>query len=145
MEKLDTCTRLSRKLRLSRDTCKPYHSILVHQQYIGKKIQVVFILLNLKELLLELNTLTFLSVSYKNNLTMVSLFQNMINIVSYRQICAPNHVHVQLSVGEITGWLDSYYIQTVIQNTTKSWYYTSLLLTKRITNRTYYEFTRKPE
>ena len=32
-------------------------------------------LLKLKELLLELNTLTFMSVFYKNNLTMVSLLE----------------------------------------------------------------------
>ena len=36
MEKLGTCTRLSRKLRIYGDTRKPYHSTLVHQQKIGK-------------------------------------------------------------------------------------------------------------
>ena len=37
---------------------------------------------NLEELLLKLNTLIFLSVFYKRNLTMVSLFQNMRSPVS---------------------------------------------------------------
>ena len=95
MDKLYACKRLSRKLRLSRNTCKPYNSTLVHQQYIGKTTQVVFLLLKLKELLLELNTLIFQSVFYQRNLTMVSFFQNMIIPVSCRQICAPNHVQVQ--------------------------------------------------
>ena len=81
MEKLDSCARLSRKLRLSRDTCNPQNSTLVHQQYIGKKTQVAFLLLNLKQLLLQLNMLAFLSAFYMNNLTMFSLFQNMRSIV----------------------------------------------------------------
>ena len=38
---------------------------------IWNKTQIVFMLLKLKLLLLELNTLTFLSISYNNNLTMV--------------------------------------------------------------------------
>ena len=33
---------------------------------------------------------------YKKNLKIVSLFQNMRSIVSCRQICAPNHVQIQL-------------------------------------------------
>ena len=36
-----------------------------------------------------------LPVFYKRNLTMVSLFQDMIILVSCRYICAPNHVQVQ--------------------------------------------------
>ena len=70
MDKVDACKRLSRKLTLSGDTWKPYHYTLVHQQYIGKTTQVVFMLLKLKQLLLELTTLEFLHVFYKNNLTM---------------------------------------------------------------------------
>ena len=35
---------------------------------------------------------------YKNSLTMVYLFQNMVSIVSCRQICAPNYFQIQLSV-----------------------------------------------
>ena len=77
MDTLDAYIILSIKLRLSGDTWKPYHSTIVHQQYIGKTTQVVFLLLNIKWLLLELNKLTFLSVFYKNNFTMVSLFQNI--------------------------------------------------------------------
>ena len=38
----------------------------MHQQYIGKKTQVVFLLLKTKELLLELNTLKFVSVFTRN-------------------------------------------------------------------------------
>ena len=48
----------------------------------------VFLLLRMKKLLLELNTLIFQSVFYRNSLTMVSFFQNMIIPVSCRQICA---------------------------------------------------------
>ena len=43
----------------------------------GEGTPVVFLLLKLKELLLELNILILQSVFYKNNLTMVSFFQNM--------------------------------------------------------------------
>ena len=68
--------------------------------------------------------------------TMVSLFQNMISLVSCQNICAPNHVQFQLSVGLINGWLDSDSIQPVIHNTINSWYYTNLLWTKRIIKRT---------
>ena len=46
--KLDACTMLSIKIRLSVDTCKPYPSILVKQQYIGKTTQAVFLLLEIK-------------------------------------------------------------------------------------------------
>ena len=99
VEKLDACTSLSRKMRLSGDTCKPQHSTLVHQQYIGKTTNVVFMLFKLKQLLVDLNTLILLSVFYQNNLTMVFLFQHMRTIVSCWHICAPNHVEVQLSVG----------------------------------------------
>ena len=94
-EKLDACTKLLRKLKLSGYTCKLQHYTQVHLQYIGRITQVVSLLLKLKELLLELNILIFPSVFYKNNLTMVSLFQNMRSPVSCRQICAPNHVQVQ--------------------------------------------------
>ena len=98
MKKLDACKRLSRKLRLSGYTWKPQHSTLVHQQYIGKTKQFLFLLLKLKYLLLELNKFTFLSVFYNNNLKMVFLLQNMRIIVPCRQISAPNHVQIQLSV-----------------------------------------------
>ena len=50
------------------------------KEKIEKKTQLVFLLLKLKELLLELNTLTFLSDLYNTFLTMVHLFQNMISI-----------------------------------------------------------------
>ena len=139
MEKFDACERLSRKLRLFGDTWEPYHKILVHQHYIGKTTQVVFIFLKLKYLLLELNTWTLLSVFYKNNLTMISLFQNMRSIVSCRQICAPNLVQVWLSVRVLNGWLDSDYIQPVIQNTISPWDYMILLWNKRIITSYYRE------
>ena len=35
----------------------------------------------------------------QENLTIISLFQNMRSLVSCQQICAPNHVQVELSVG----------------------------------------------
>ena len=35
--------------------------------------------------------------------TIVSLFQNMISLVPFRKICAPNHVPVRLSVGLMNG------------------------------------------
>ena len=54
----------------------------------------------------------------------------MRNMVSYQQICAPNHVQVQLPVGVLNGLLGSVYIQTVIDNTINSWYYVSLLWIK---------------
>ena len=135
MDKLDACTSLSRKLRLSGDTWNPYHSTLVHQQYIGNTTQVLFLLFNLKLLLLELNTLIFLSNLYKKFLTMVYLFQNIINLVSYQQIFAPNHLQVQLSVGVINWWLDSDSIQPVIHNTINWWDYMNFLWTKRIIKR----------
>ena len=145
MDKLDACTKLSIKLRLSGDTWKPYHSTLVHQQYIGKTTQVASLLLSLKGLLPELNTFRLLSDFYKNNLTMVSLFQNMRSLVSCRKICSPNHLQFQLSVVVLNVWLGSDYIQPVIQNTINSWDYMNLLWTKRIIKRTYYAFTCKPK
>ena len=93
-EKLDACTKLLRKLKLSGDTCKLQNSTHVHLQYIGRITQVVYLLLKLKELLLELNTLILPSIFYKKFLTMVSFFQNMKSPVSYRKICEPNHVQV---------------------------------------------------
>ena len=75
MEKLYACKRMSIKLKLNGYTWKPQHSTLVHQQYTRKTTKVVFLLLKLKELLLELNTLAFLSVFYKKKLTIVSLLQ----------------------------------------------------------------------
>ena len=114
MDKLDLCKKMSRKIRLFGDTWKPEHSTLVHLQYIGNTTHVVFLLLKLKKFLIELNQLTFLCVLYKNNLIMVSLFLNMRSLVSCRQICAPNHVQVELSVGVLNGWLDSDSIQPVI-------------------------------
>ena len=94
MEKLDACTNLLRKIQLSGDTWKIYHSTQVHLQCIGRITQVVSLFFKLKDLLLELNTLISPSVFYKNNLTMVSFYQNMISPVSCRKICAQNHVHV---------------------------------------------------
>ena len=82
---------------------------------------------------------------YKKFLTMVSLFQNMRSLVQYRQICAPNYLQVQLSIGVIYGWLESDYIQRVIQNTINTWYYMSLLWTKQTIKVKYYVFTRKSE
>ena len=87
------------KKRLSGYTWNPYHSTLAHQQYIGNKTQVLFLLLKLKGLLLELNTLTLMSAFYKNNLTKISLFQNMRSLVPLQNICAQNYVQVQLSDG----------------------------------------------
>ena len=125
MDKLDACSILSRKLRLYNDTRKPQHFTLVNQQYIGKTTQFVLLLLNLKYLLLELNTLTFLSVFYKNNLTIVFLLQNIRSLVLLMQICEPNHcynhVQVQLSSGVINGWLGSDSIWPVIQKIINSW------------------------
>ena len=69
MDKLDACTRLSIKIRLSGDTWNPYHTTLVHQQYTGNTAQVIFLLLKLEWLLLELIAYTVLSALYKNNLT----------------------------------------------------------------------------
>ena len=42
----------------------------------------------------------------QEQLKMVFLFKNMKGVVSCRQICAPNHVKVQLSVGVINVCLD---------------------------------------
>ena len=53
-------------------------------------------------------------------LTMLFLFQNIRIIVSYQQICASNHVQVQLSDGVLNGGLVSDSIQPVIQNTINS-------------------------
>ena len=39
----------------------------------------------------------------QENFKIVSLLQNMRSLVSFRKICAPNHVQVQLSVGVING------------------------------------------
>ena len=58
----------------------------------------IFMLFNLIELLLELNTFRLLYVFYKKILIMVFLLQNMISIVLCVNICAPNHVQVKLSV-----------------------------------------------
>ena len=98
VDKLYACTRLPRKPGLYGDAWKPYHSTLVHQKDIGKTAQVLSLFLNLKWLLLQLNTLELLSDLYKNNLIMASLFQSMRTLVSCRKICAPNHALVQLSV-----------------------------------------------
>ena len=68
INKLYACTRLSRKIRLSGDKWNPYHYKLVHQQYIRKTSQVVFMLLKLKYLLLELDTLTLMSVFLQEKL-----------------------------------------------------------------------------
>ena len=94
-DKLDACTKMLRKLKLSGDAWKLYHSTQFHLQYIGKITQVLFLLLRLKQLLLQLNTLIFQSVFYNSNLIMVSFFPNIISPVSCRQICAPNHVQFQ--------------------------------------------------
>ena len=48
MDKLDTFTRLPRKVSISVDTCNPYHSTLVQQQYIGNTTQVLFMLWYIK-------------------------------------------------------------------------------------------------
>ena len=79
--------------------------------------------------------LKFLYDFYKNNLKMVFLFQNIRSLVSWRQICAPKHVQVQLPVVVLNGWQDSDYVQPVIKNTINSWCYMNLLWTKRIMKR----------
>ena len=94
-EKLDACTNLLRKLKLSGDTWNLEYSTQVHLQYIRRITQVVFLLLTLKYLLLEINTLIFRSVFYYTDLTMLSFFQNIRSPVSCRQRCEPNHVQVQ--------------------------------------------------
>ena len=53
-------------------------------------------------------------------LTKVFLFQNMISIVSFHQICALNHVQVQLSVGVLNSLLNSDFIKPVIHNAINS-------------------------
>ena len=58
---------------------------------------------------------------------MVSLFQNMISLVSCQHIYVPNHVWVQLSVGVMNGWMGYIYTHTVIPNTINSWSYMSLV------------------
>ena len=110
MEKIDAFIRLSIKIKLFVETYKPLHFPLVHQQCIGKTTQVLFMLLKLNELLKELKNLEIMSVFYENNLTMVFLFQNMRSLVSYRKICAPDHVQFQLSVRVLNILLGSYYI-----------------------------------
>ena len=54
----------------------------------------------------------------------------MRSLVYCRQICAPDHVQVQISVVVLNGWMGSDYIQTVIHNTIKSWNFISFLWTK---------------
>ena len=92
----------------------------VHLQYIGKITQAVYLLLKLKELLIELNILIFPSVFYQNNLTMVSFFQNIKSPFSCRKICAKNHVQILSSAVVLNGLLDSYFIRLVRQNTINS-------------------------
>ena len=131
MDKLDSCTRLSRKLRIYRDICRPWHSTLVKQQYIGKTTIVVSIFLRLKYLLQDLPHWHFCLLS-TIKLTMVFSFLNMKSLVLFRKICAPNHYQVQLSVGVLNVWLGSDSITLVIHNTINSWDYISLLWPKRI-------------
>ena len=78
---------------------------MVHQKYIRNKTQVGFLLLKLKEFILQLNIFTLLYFFYKKKLTMVSLFENMRSPVSFRQIWSPNHAQVILSVLVLNGWL----------------------------------------
>ena len=61
---------------------------------------------------------------------MVFLFQNMIILVLFHQICAPKHGQVKLSVRVLNVWLGSDSIQPVIKNTINSWYYMNLFLTE---------------
>ena len=58
--KIYACTSLSIKLSLCGDIWKPYNSTLVHQKHIWNTTKVIFLLLKLKELLIELNTLKLL-------------------------------------------------------------------------------------
>ena len=85
-----------------------------------------------KNLLIYLNTFACLSGFYTKELTMVYLFQNMRSLVSFRKICAPKHIQVQLSVGITNGWPDSDYIWPLIQNTINSWDYMIFLWTEWI-------------
>ena len=80
--------------------------------------------------------MAFLSDFYKNHLTMVYFFQNIRSLLSFRHICAPKHVQLQLSVGVINGWMDLDSIQLVMQNTINSWYHMSFMWTKQIIKRT---------
>ena len=57
---------------------------------------------------------------YNSDLTMVSFFQNMRSLVSFRQICAPKHVQVQESAGVLNGLLDSDFIQLVCLSVCRS-------------------------
>ena len=136
-EKLDACTKLLRKIKSSIYTWKLYQSTQVQLQYIGRTTKVVSMLLKLKELLLGLNTLIFLSIFYNKFLTMVSFFQNMKSTVSSRQICAPNHVQVLYSAVVLNGWLDSDFIQLVRQNTINPWDCINSLWDKWIIDRIY--------
>ena len=79
-------------------------------------ITTLYTLLNLKGLLLGSNIFIFLSTLYNNNLTMVCLFPNMRILVSLCQLCAPNHVQVQLSVILINWRLGLYCIHTLKHN-----------------------------
>ena len=69
----------------------------------------------------------------QEHLTMVFLLRTMISLMSYSNICAPNHVQVQLSVGLINRLLDSFSTQPKIQKNINSWYYMSLLKIKQTT------------
>ena len=134
IEKLDTCTSLSRKLRYPEIHGRPKTPHWCTKSTLGIQHKLHFFL-KIKYLLLELNTLILLSTLYKNNLTMVSLFQNIWSLVSCQKMCVPKHVQVELSVGVLNVWLYSYSFQPVIHNTIKPWGYMNFLWTKRITKR----------
>ena len=72
---------------------------IVHWEYNTSCISVV----ESKRVTPIVKKIVFLSVLYNNTLTMVFLLQNMRILVSCRQICASNHVQVQLSVRLING------------------------------------------
>ena len=96
------------------------------QQYNGSTTQFAFLLLKIKHLHLESNTLISQCVFFNNILKMFHRFQNMKVLVSCRQVCVPNHLWVQLSVVVLTVLLASASTLPVILNTVNSWSYRTL-------------------
>ena len=75
----------------------------MHQQYIGRTTQVVFSVVEAKIVTPRDKHVEILVCFLQENLTMVSLFQNMRSLVSCPHICAPNYVEAQLSIEVING------------------------------------------
>ena len=114
------CTRLQIILSEFGDTWKTQHFTLVHQQYTGQIIKVVFMQLKLKQLLLYFIKKDIPVCFIQEKLTIIVFLPTMISIVSCRQICASNHVQVQLSMGVINGLMGSFSTQPVIHNNINS-------------------------